>query len=145
VKRRIATGLPLPNPPQGGRDRKIQDEAGALFNPVRLPILGEEGTGRSESRPAPYSPLSDSLPLGGEGWGGGMRRSGDGHFKRLANRLDHEPHIVVDFVIAEANDAVGPCRVRGVRRAICETRRDSASAGRRLMGGGSLGRLGMAG
>ena len=43
-----------------------------------------------------------------------MRRSGDCHFKRLTNRLDHEPHILVHLVIAEPNHAVAalgkPCR-----------------------------------
>jgi hypothetical protein len=45
-------------------------------------------------------------PLGGEGWGGGTQRSGDCHFNRLTNLFDHEPHILVHFVIAKTQDAV---------------------------------------
>ena len=43
-----------------------------------------------------------------------MRRRGDRRFKRPTNRLDHEPHILVDLVIAEPNHAGAargkPCR-----------------------------------
>jgi hypothetical protein len=35
-----------------------------------------------------------------------MQRSGLYHFNRPTNRLDHEPHILIDFVIAEPNYAV---------------------------------------
>jgi hypothetical protein len=42
--------------------------------------------------------LSGSLPLRGEGWGGGMRRCGACHAKRQTSRLDHEPPILVQLV-----------------------------------------------
>lgn len=66
----------------------------ALFSPIRRPPLGEEG------------------------WGVGMRRSGHCHFKRLTNCRDHEPHILVYLMIAETNFAVAargkPCRPLGI-------------------------------
>jgi hypothetical protein len=43
------------------------------------------------------------------GLGRGMRRRGDCHCERLPYRLDHEPHIFVHFVIAEAEHAVAAC------------------------------------
>jgi hypothetical protein len=42
-----------------------------------------------------------------------MQRSRVGHFKRLTNRLDHAPHILIHLVIAETHHPVAalgkPC------------------------------------
>jgi len=35
-----------------------------------------------------------------------MKRSGDCHFQRLSNLIDHKPHILVHLMIAKANHAI---------------------------------------
>jgi hypothetical protein len=45
-----------------------------------------------------------SLPLGGEGWGGGLRARLT-IAKRPLNLVQHSPSIFIEFLIAKANDS----------------------------------------